>query len=181
MGKRGPRPLPTAVLELRGSWKAKTRTGEPQPEGEAIPPDWLDDIAKEEWNRLAPELKRLGLLRSLDQTAFALYCDLFSCWRRASAELEKTGRYYQSGDLQKLHPLSNVVDQLATRLMAMMKEFGCTPSARTGLNVQPPIDPVAYRKRERFFPDTLEAYNLNPKPADETAQPKGASFMAMQD
>lgn len=47
MAKPGPRPTPTQVLRLRGSWRSKRNPTEPQPEA-AKPeaPPWLSDGAK---------------------------------------------------------------------------------------------------------------------------------------
>ena len=74
MGRRGPAPLPTKTLELRRSWRAKKRRNEPKPPVE-IPtcPSWLDREAKAEWQRVVPQLKRLGIIAKIDRACLAGY------------------------------------------------------------------------------------------------------------
>jgi hypothetical protein len=46
MGKRGPPPTPTPILQLRGSWRGKLNRDEPQPEPVAPEkPSWLTTYA----------------------------------------------------------------------------------------------------------------------------------------
>jgi hypothetical protein len=63
-GNPGKRPLPK---------------DEPQPDP-AIPekPDYLDAEASKEWDRIVPELERLGLLTQLDRAMLVSYCQAWS-------------------------------------------------------------------------------------------------------
>jgi P27 family predicted phage terminase small subunit len=48
-------------------------------------PDFLAGDARAEWDRLAPELHALGLLRTVDVNCFAAYCMAFARWRSPSS------------------------------------------------------------------------------------------------
>src|SRR5262245_889783 len=78
MGLRGPPPTPTAILNLRGSWRGKQRMGEVQFEsGAPTCPAWLSKEAKAEWRRAVRLLASVGLLQKVDRALLACYCD---CW-----------------------------------------------------------------------------------------------------
>lgn len=81
MGQRGPLPQPDNVRLIRGT---AAHNGPAKPRPRAVPaiPDapQLDDEAKAEWARVAPELKRLGLLSNLDRAALTVYADAWSRW-----------------------------------------------------------------------------------------------------
>jgi phage terminase small subunit len=50
MGKRGPQPTPTKILQLRGSWRAKKRPANvSQTPLKSHAPAWLDAEAKKIW------------------------------------------------------------------------------------------------------------------------------------
>jgi phage terminase small subunit len=80
--KPGPRPTPTPILKLRGSWRGKDR-----PDSEVEPnlpkmPRWLSPEQKQEWQHIVPELDDLGVLQRVDVTVLAMYCTDFVEWRR---------------------------------------------------------------------------------------------------
>ena len=150
MGKRGPAKTPTAILEKRGSWLAKTRTDEPQFE-DGIPecPDWLRPEAKEAWERLIPRLAAVpGLLKAVDENALSRYCQTWAKWRECENFLAKHADTYTiKGRNDKVtgvaqHPQVNTAIKLDAALFAMEKQFGMTASARAGLTVSDaaPID-----------------------------------------
>jgi phage terminase small subunit len=93
VGKRGPVPTPTKVLNMRGSWRAKTRPQEPHalPSEKPPCPAWLDADARKVWRVLIPQLARIGVLTRLDQHALARYCTLWIRWRKAETMLARNG------------------------------------------------------------------------------------------
>src|SRR5262245_50932234 len=79
MAGRGPAPTPTSVLEARGSWRAKTRAGEPRlPTERPSGPAWLSKEAQAEWRRVTRELLRMGVLAKADRAMLAEYCEAWS-------------------------------------------------------------------------------------------------------
>ena len=81
MGRRGPKPVPTSVLALRGSWRADARKGEPQPEpldDVPTPPKWVGKPGVELWQELAKPLLDAGVLTTWDVQRFAAMCRAWS-------------------------------------------------------------------------------------------------------
>ena len=77
--------VPTAILQLRGSWRAGARAaGEPRGEPVAkpiAPPGWLPKRAKAAWRRLVPRLMAQGCLAQADREPLARYCHMLDVWR----------------------------------------------------------------------------------------------------
>lgn len=72
MGARGPRPTPTSVLRMRGSWSGNLNRNEPIPEaGTPDTPDWLDEVAQSVWEQIAPQLESMRVLTRIDANALA--------------------------------------------------------------------------------------------------------------
>jgi P27 family predicted phage terminase small subunit len=90
VGKRGRKRMPKAVLELHGSWRAKSRINEPEPapEDSGAPdrPEWLaaHKHAVALWDYNVPRLERMGVLTTVDRDALGRYCVLMSMWIEAS-------------------------------------------------------------------------------------------------
>lgn len=152
MGKRGPGKTPTKVLQMRGSPVAKNRTGEPVGTvGAPVQPDWLDELAQAEWQRLVPELRKMRVLTLADQAALAILCASWSEYRQAKAIVDKVGPVAKTpkGRLIK-HPALQAQEQAYTRWERLAKQFGLTPSARAGMAVEQP-NPEENRGKNRFF------------------------------
>src|SRR5580698_7010248 len=93
---RGPAPTPTALRVLEGNpSKRPLNRREPQPRAKAPKcPDHLDEIAKNEWKRLIPILRRMRLLSEADGMALASLCQAYSTMVQAQTKLNKTGLLY---------------------------------------------------------------------------------------
>jgi P27 family predicted phage terminase small subunit len=137
----GPKPTPTSTLALRGSWRAKTREGEPQPEAatDIKPPRNFPKAAKAVWRSLAPQLQASGLLTVADIPTFARYCRTYVAWQEAMTAVEAEGSRENVLTLAKL-------DEMVRKLEA---NFGMSPSDRTGIRVDKPSND----DRARFFAD----------------------------
>ena len=135
----GPQPTPTALLQLRGSWRANTRENEPTPEPvtEIDPPKGLPAKAKRVWLELAPRLVASKVLTVADLPSFARYCRLYVAWQAAMKLVES------KPDRSAVLAL-RAIDDMLRKLEA---SFGLTPADRVGLHVEPENkDP-----RARFF------------------------------
>ena len=119
MGKRGPKPKPSALRVFEGNPGHKPISkNEPKPKGKSKAPRWLNDGAKKVWVEVAPKLEAIGLLTDVDARAFANYCRLASMAQIA----------YDERDLN-----------LWLRLIAEQRkhgaDFGMSPASRVGLKV----------------------------------------------
>ncbi|NOT00457.1 MAG: phage terminase small subunit P27 family [Phycisphaerales bacterium] len=160
MGKRGPKPTPTAVLKLRGSTLVSRRREASEVRGpDGIPdcPDWLDDEAKLAWDEVVPMLDGMGVLKRIDGKALARYCRTWSRWRKAEQFIESKGEVYplrdDSGKVKCFMPWPQVAiaNKLAQQLTKLETEFGMTPSARA--RIQIPVSDVGTMNsaKSRFF------------------------------
>jgi phage terminase small subunit len=130
MGKRGPKPTPTAILEKRGSWRAKERTAEP----ETVPfrdvpecPQGLTGDAAAVWREDAPRMVGIGTLTAEDLRAFERYCRQFALWRKLMAQVE-AAEIVEETDIRALEKVNDTL----RRLEAV---FGKTPADRASLKL----------------------------------------------
>jgi P27 family predicted phage terminase small subunit len=143
---RGRKPLPSNVVRLRGNpGKRRINDLEPRPEPRAPTcPACLGEEARREWQRLAKELARLGLLTGIDRGALAAYCQAHALWLEAVQAIERYGTMVKSPNG---YPMQSPYVALANKQVEIMvriaAEFGMTPSARTRIRVgeRPPDDP----------------------------------------
>lgn len=138
----GPKPMPTYLKVLRGNPGKRRIKPEPQP---AIPdsvpdaPTYLARYAREEWNRIAPELYRLRLLTVFDIQPLAAYCVAYERWRTANERLDEIAsrdplaglviKTSTKGTLMQ-SPVFLAARQSARDMIRYASEFGFTPAAR---------------------------------------------------
>jgi P27 family predicted phage terminase small subunit len=136
----GPRRTPTAILKLRGSWRAKSRANsEPTPEV-AIPPRpaYLDAGARKEWDRVAAELYHAGVLTRLDMAVLAGYCQNFSRLQEAERGLAEDGLIVRSPNGYPIqNPYLSIVHEAQRQMRAFAVELGITPASRSRVTVTP--------------------------------------------
>lgn len=157
MGRRGPTPTPTAILQRRGSREVASRANEPQPElGAPRCPAWLDKDAKAVWRQLVPQLDAIGVLTKIDGNALARYCRLFVRWKQCDAFVRKYGETYVAAYTEgkptsfQQFPEVGIINRLGPQLLRLEQEFGLTPAARTRIQVTP-RPAVQADGKERFF------------------------------
>lgn len=139
---RGAKPAPTKLKLLKGEPNKKRindKEPNPRPDFPEVP-DFLDDIAKEEYARLGKELYDLGLLTNLDRTALASYAQAYSLWVRYSKELEGSGLilYSEKNGIPYVSPKAVMVQSQVKSMMKILSEFGMTPSSRSRITVKKP-------------------------------------------
>ncbi len=160
MGKRGPKPTPTAVLKLRGSTLVSKRRQAMEvkgPEGTPERPDWLDDEAKAAWDELVPNLEGIRVLTLADRNALARYCRLWSRWRKAEAFIDEKGEMFplraEDGKVKCFMqwPQVAIAHKLAQQLTRLEQEFGLTPSARARIQCTPGNLGSTANAKSRYF------------------------------
>ena len=134
MGMRGPSPQPTALKLLRGN-PGKRRLNPDEPKLEVkIPdcPEHLDEVAREEWKRLAPSLVAMKILTDADYIGLGTLCQAYATLIDAQLQLSKSGILYKtkSGYIQQ-SPLLGIVNSQVQIITSLLREFGLTPSSRT--------------------------------------------------
>lgn len=138
MGERGPAPRPTSIKRALGVRADRINPAEARPEPFACmppAPEHLDSVGTEVWERLTPSLVAAEILSPWDLDVFAALCDLVSKVRQAgellSAGLLTKGRR----DGIVTNPAWRVYRDGLAAIRLLAREFGLTPSARSGLRV----------------------------------------------
>lgn len=146
----GRKPLPSLVHLINGnpSKKPASSLGDPGIQWELVRdapgcPRHLSDYAKEEWDRIAPDLYMLGLINKLDQAELAVYCQAYGDWRHAREQVAVLNRKGGDGGYVDLTPNGfkqlGVWMQIANRAEERMRSaggsFGLNPSARSKITL----------------------------------------------
>lgn len=121
-------PKPTALKLLEGNrGKRPINKDEPKPRPVAPKrPEWLPAEGKREWERVAPELERMGLLTVVDGAALASYCIAWSQVVKAQEKLTRDGL---------ISPYFTVQHRALDAVRKFCVEFGFTPSSRGRMSV----------------------------------------------
>ena len=137
MGRRGPKPTPTAMLRLTGSRELERRHAEPKPAlGAPNPPKWLDREARAEWRRVCPELVTLGVLAIIDRAVLVGYCEAWGSYVAAVAAAKARG--ITDGDKRTAEALE-LRDSRAAYLR-FAQDLGLSPSARVRMTSKSAVD-----------------------------------------
>lgn len=101
-------------------------------------PDWLEPAAKDEWNRIIKELKRLKLVSNIDVAALAICCDAYSKYIKATTDINKVGllvTYTNKGGIKNIvqNPLIPIANKYSEIYKKYCVDFGLTPMARLKL------------------------------------------------
>lgn len=143
MGKRGTKPQPAALKILNGNPGKREIPPEPKAYGALEPPEFLEGIALEKWEQLAPELQRTMGAALLDSDALTMYC---LAWENVVRLLgvpdtvvaEKTGAVYQNPQIGQRNKSIEHIRKFGAVL-------GLSPSDRVGIpsNDKFAADPAA--------------------------------------
>lgn len=135
-------PLPSNVHQLRGNPGKRARNDkEPEPDvlQDLAAPAHLPTATAAVWDQLAPQLKKAGVLTTIDTPALEMACDAIATFRLC---MEKTaeGRLLQknaeTGSIS-LSPWTMVKSMAYKQALAVLREFGATPSARSRVTIDP--------------------------------------------
>jgi len=129
---------PTALKLIHGSRDRHQNKHEPKPTGKAVMPEWLNADARSEWERLAPELIKIGLLTIADQVEFAIYCQALAEFKEAEAYLLEHGRTQITKDgFERKSAWCSIRDEAWKRLHQAASGFGLTPASRAKVEAKP--------------------------------------------
>jgi len=164
----GPPPTPFELRVLQGNpghRRLPKRVLKPKP-GATCPP-WLSRKAKAEWDRLAPELLRLGLLTELDQAALACLCVARADLQWAEQTIKRQGHTTTAGNGTLIpHPAVTMRAQAMEQIRKFSAEFGLTPAMRQRLHLEGPEDEK--NEDDKWF-------GPRPAPAPQGAPPRRGS------
>lgn len=121
--------------------------------GEPVKPDWLDEHASAEWDRLVAILVPARVLTKGEGGILLMACDAFSRWMRCTKFLQeqKSEHYIVKSDGGDIHKQFVEVGQrnVAWRnYLSALAELGLTPSSRTRIKALPNTERTGI---EQFF------------------------------
>ncbi len=151
MGERGPAPKPTKLRVLHGGHPERVNRDEPQPADLPVEmPDFLSELAERKWLALAPHLEVMGVLTGVDVDMLAAYCECYARWRRLVTMAAKSPPVFNRGGegsemVLARNPLWSQVRDAEAAMRVLAREFGFTPSARSGLRAQAGMTHIAER------------------------------------
>lgn len=148
---KGRKPLPTAFKVINGEKrKHRLNPGEPRPDiSTPKPPAFLSAEALKEWNRITPELERLGIITVLDRLPLAVFCQVSADLAEAERQLHREGFTIQTANGgTKTHPLVGIVNMFQSMMQKFAVEFGMTPASRNRVKVNRKADGAAARWAE---------------------------------
>lgn len=144
-----PKPAHLKLLEGNpGKRRIPTNELRPDPGPMPVPPPWLSPHGRAEWDRIAEQCYRLGLLTEVDVSTFIAYCQAYGRWVSAEIVLARMADGHPYAGMLVAGPLvtdaqgnrksslvkNPLVSQAAAAARDMVKyatEFGLTPAART--------------------------------------------------
>jgi P27 family predicted phage terminase small subunit len=144
---RGRKPAPTHLKLVRGN-PGKRRLNKAEPAPERVmpsPPPELSADARLEWDRVAGELHRIGVLSGIDRAALAAYCQAYGRWvvaERAIAKMAERDPLTEGLMIKTTNgnavqnPLVGTANKAMADVVHYAAEFGMTPSARSRITGQ---------------------------------------------
>jgi P27 family predicted phage terminase small subunit len=136
-GRNGPVPAPRAVKVLRGDRPSRISTDEPQPlSGDVARPVELSPAAAEVWAAVVPHLSYMGVLAPADAPSLAQYCEAVVRAARVSREAAGAPPLIEGAEGHLVrNPLYALARDASSELRMWAREFGLTPSARSGIHI----------------------------------------------
>lgn len=133
MGKRGPRPKPSELKKLEGTYrKDRVAKREVQPPlGTPDRPAHLDPVAAAEWDRVVSVLGATGVLTRIDGVGLEAYCTNYAMalWFQGVAIKAPMIRTLKGA--LKINPAVTEARKYWQLVRQFLSEYGMTPAART--------------------------------------------------
>ena len=151
-----PTPLPTNLKVLRGTAQpCRINDKEPKaPKSKVKMPTGLSQEEKKHWKSVAADLEAAGILTVLDVQALRLYCRTYTQWHKANEKLDEFGSVIKgSHGTPTLSPYFKVSRTCMDQMLALLREFGMTPSSRTRIRSEtdkPEDDFEVWQKKRKM-------------------------------
>lgn len=132
---------PTQLKILRGNPRRqeieRQLKNEPTPERANLdPPETLEGLALEMWQRKAPQLLAMGVFTTADRETLERYCVAWELYCEAYRAVKADGMDTEIGSGRRVvNPATALLRGYHSDMLKVEREFGCTPAARSGMSV----------------------------------------------
>jgi P27 family predicted phage terminase small subunit len=136
--RKGPPPLPTPLRLLDGTATADEAEREVKPDATEVVrrPAWLKGEGEKLWRKLAPSLRRKGLLDVWNADVFAIWCNEVGNYISAARIVNDTAILARGHrNVLRKNPALSVQRDSVPAIRLLGAEFGLTPAARAGLDL----------------------------------------------
>lgn len=139
---KGGKPKPTALKILHGN-PGKRPLNDREPKVDPAIPDPPEHMTERQvaiWNRFSKEMKSAGVLTKLDAVAYEMLCRAYVAATEAAEKVAEFGPIWMDKGDSKIpkfaySPYWAVQNREEKKLLALLTEFGMTPSSRTRVKV----------------------------------------------
>lgn len=169
---RGRKPKPTALKLADGNPGMRRMNGTESKPAESLPdcPLHRKPQSRTEWDRIAVNLNKIGLLTRVDRATMGAYCQCYAQWVEAEERLAEKPAIIRlpSGYIQQ-SPWLNISNKQMELMAKYMAELGLTPASRSRLVIRVNDRPKSWEwgtwRAGRDLPD-LEHDDLLARPPD---------------
>ena len=117
-------------------------------------PDGMTQEEQYHWQQVADYLQEAGVLTVMDVQALKLYCRIYVKWQESISKLDEYGPVIKTkAGNPILSPYFKISQKYLDQLLAILREFGMTPSSRTKIHAssdKPDDDYEAWQKKRRM-------------------------------
>lgn len=138
-GRSGAKPKPNKEKQLSKSKHANSNAIEFSEIQDVEAPDWLDEMAKQMWETVCPELCQKKVLAVTDLHNLEAFCMAYSRWRQAEREVALNGLVVvgaTGGPIK--NPACTVVNESLKQMSMYGASLGLDPSSRGRLSPSGP-------------------------------------------
>lgn len=137
--RQGRKPKPSHLKAVQGN-AGKRGVNHDEPEGEELtevplPPDWLDPIGIQMWEKIGPWLVSSKILTGSDLANLEAYCAAYARWRKAEEDIAIKGITVQGMNSEVKNPACTVANESLKQLVTFGSALGLDPSSRSRLAI----------------------------------------------
>lgn len=136
---KGRKGVPAKIHQLHGTYRDDRHGGELKVDCVMPdPPDWLNDIAKKEWLRIAPVLKKYKVLSDMDITVLEMYCVVYARWISAEKKMQsiRDGEISETPNgYQQQSAWLQIANTSIKQMQSLCAEFGMSPATRARMKL----------------------------------------------
>lgn len=136
---KGRKPKPTHLKAVQGN-AGKRAINHDEPQADALtdvplPPEWLDPVGIEMWEKVAPWLVSSKILTESDVPNLEAYCAAYARWRKAEKDIARNGITVMGMNSEIKNPACTVANESLKQMTTFGSALGLDPASRARLAV----------------------------------------------